>query len=285
MMEQEQQQEQQEDREFMILMQKIKRNRSLDFTLYRRATLRNRIASRLHATGCPTCWDYILLLNRDPAEYDRLIGALTIKKSSFFRDENVFRILEKKIIPGIISRAESTGARRIRAWSCGAAFGQEAYSLAMLFMDALGRRPDAFDIKIFATDIDAEALEKAPWGSYDRRSLGTMRPHLLLKYFTRAGDRYVVSEGARALVTFRRHDIVTDRPLGRMDLVLCRNLLIYFQEELQDKALRCLKSALIPGGFLVLGKAETMARQVRDGFETLDAGERVYRKKVAAEQG
>ena len=268
-----------DDREFKFLLDKIKRNRHVDFSQYRPQVLKRRIQHRIHLARCATYWDYILLLNRDPQEYDRLIESLTIKVSEFFRDSKVFDLLGAMIIPEIVTLKQTQRAKRIRAWSCGAAFGQEAYSMAILFCEALGSRLDDFDIKILATDIDKNALKEAPWGSYDKSALRKMAPHLLFKYFIRFQDRYVVSDRARVLVTFRYHDILSDNTKMGMDLVLCRNLLIYFQKEHQDKALHNIHTALNPGGFLILGKTETIAPQMLDYFELVDLRERIYRKK------
>jgi chemotaxis protein methyltransferase CheR len=270
-----------QDREYEFLLDKIMRNVNVNFREYRPQVLKRRLELRLHSTGCNNYWDYILLLNKDPHEYDRLITVLTIKESYFFRDTEVFELLQNGVIPEIISQKRTNGARKIRAWSCGAALGQEAYSMAILFRDVLGNRAKDFNIKILATDIDKDALEKAPWGSYDARALRNMAPHLLFKFFTLSQDRYLVNDAVRSLVSFERHDVASGIPKYGMDLVLCRNLLIYFQKELQEEVLHNLHNALNPGGFLVLGKTETLPGQVRGHFEIVDLAERIYRKKTA----
>ena len=267
------------EREFKFLLDKIRRNRSIDFSQYRSQVLKRRIQHRMHTTGSVTYWNYIMLLNRDPQEYDRLIESLTIKVSEFFRDPGVFDVLAEEIIPEIIAQKRVQGNKKIRAWSSGAAFGQEAYSLAILFCEALGSKLNGYDIKILATDIDKSALKEAPWGSFEKGALRKMSPHLLFKYFTRLEDGYVVNDLARALVSFEYHDLVSGRLKSGMDLVLCRNLLIYFEKELQQRALSSLYSSLNPGGFLILGKTESIAPQMSDSFEVVDLRERVYRKK------
>jgi chemotaxis protein methyltransferase CheR len=156
--------------------------------------------------------------------------------------------------------------------------------MAILFCEVLGTDLDGFDIKILATDIDKDALEKAPWGSYDRTSLRKISPHLLFKYFTRFGDRYILSDKARSLVSFNYHDIVSGNTFSGMDLVLCRNLLIYFQKELQKTILQNLHAALNPGGFFVLGKTETLPPQMFDCFDVVDLRERIYRKILPIKQ-
>ncbi len=268
-------------RQYKFLLDKIMRNINIDFNGYRPQLLKRRIQHRLGSTGCNGYLDYVLLLNKDPKEYDRLIETITIKESYFFRDTEVFKLLENGIIPEIVSQKQTDGAKKIRAWSCGTALGQEAYSMAILFREVLGNRTKDFDIKILGTDIDKGALKKAPWCSYDKRALRKMGPHLLFKYFTRFQDRYVVSDRVRILVSFKHHDIVSGIQKRGMDLVLCRNLLIYFEKELQGKTLHNLYTALNPGGFLILGKTETVTDQMRDYFEVVDLKERIYRKESA----
>ncbi len=267
------------EREFQFLLDKIKRNRNLDFREYRTAVLERRIQYRMHLAGCGSYWDYVLLLNRDPGEYDRLIELLTIKVSEFFRDPTVFDIIGSKIIPDIVEQKQNRGLKRIHAWSCGSAFGQEAYSMAILFCEAIGRRLDCFDIKILATDIDKSSLEKAQWASYDREALKKVKPHILFKYFTRFQDNYIVNDIVRDLVRFRHHDLILDGQKFNTDLVLCRNLLIYFEKALQEKALRNLYNAMNVGGFLILGKTETIPSNITDLFHVVDLKERVYMKR------
>ncbi len=270
-----------EDRELMTVLEKVKRNRAIDFTRYRPTVLRSRLRARLHATGCESYWDYVVVLNRDPGEYDRLIESLTIKVSEFFRDPDVFELLRGRVIPEVTAAAAAGPGSKIRAWSCGAAFGQEAYSLAILFCEALGEHAAPSGVEIIATDIDQQAIEQAPWGAYDAASMRRMKPHVLFKYFTRFEDRYVIAERPRSLVRFLRHNIVSDGPRPGMDLILCRNLLIYFEQELQQKVLDDLCASLNPGGFLVLGKVETLPVSMRDDMEAVDPRQKIFRKPYA----
>ena len=150
--------------------------------------------------------------------------------------------------------------------------------MAMLFCEALGRGLNEFEIRIVATDIDKNTLEEAHWGSYGRRALSKISPHLVFKYFTRVGDRYIVNDRVRSLVKFKYHDIVSGNTVSGMDLVLCRNLLIYFQKELQENILRKLHTALNPGGFLVMGNTESMPPQMQGFFDVVSLRERIYSK-------
>jgi chemotaxis protein methyltransferase CheR len=272
------------DKELEFLLNKIKRNKNIDLSQYRSSILERRIRHRLHLTKCATYLDYVMLLNKDPEEYDRMIECLSIKVSEFFRDPKVFDLLGDMVIPQIISEKQIRGDRKIRAWSCGTAYGQEAHSMAILFCETLGSRIEDFDIKVLGTDIDKSALEKAPWGSYDRTALRRINSHLLFKYFTRVEDRYMINDKVRSLVSFRYHDVISDNSIPSMDLVLCRNLLIYFQKELQITVLQNLFTALNPGGFFVLGKTETLPPSMVECFEVVDLRERIYRKRSPINQ-
>ncbi len=267
------------DRDMMFLLDKIKRNRNIDFSQYQTRTLKNRIQNRLHTTNCQTYWDYILLLNKEPEEYDRLINSLTIKVSSFFRDTKTFELLRNSVIPEIISYKQSQSCKRICAWSCGAALGQEAYSMAILFCEALANHLNDYNINIVATDIDQQTLKNAPWTAYKKNALANIKPYLLFKYFTPAGDCYAVSDRLRSMITFKYHDVTSNNQRSGMDLILCRNLLIYFQKGLQERVLNNLYAALNPHGFLVLGKAESLSGSLNGLLEVVDVGERVYCKK------
>ena len=142
-------------RQYKFLLDKIMRNTNIDFSEYRPQFFKRRLQHRFHSAGCNNYWEYISLLNKDPKEYDRLIEALTIKESYFFRDTEVFKLLKNGIIPEIVSQKQTDGAKKIRAWSCGTATGQEAYSIAILLREVMGNRTKDLDIKILATDVDS----------------------------------------------------------------------------------------------------------------------------------
>ncbi|MCK5099966.1 MAG: protein-glutamate O-methyltransferase CheR [Desulfobacteraceae bacterium] len=277
------------DKEFQFLLEKISRNRDIDFSHYRDTVLKRKIQSRMHATDCKDYWEYLMLLNTNPLEYDSLIQAMTIKVSEFFRNPDVFVLMREIIVPEIIAQKQQSEDKNIRAWSCGAAWGQEAYSMAILFCETLGKRLRNVDLQITATDIDPEVVETAPWGAYEKLSLNRVPPHLLYKYFIRLKDRYVLKDRIRNLVSFKYHDVLSGRlnynhlnpnHLNQgMDLVLCRNLLIYFRKAHQVKALSNIYNSMNPGGFLLLGKTETLPAQIMERFEAIDLRDRIYRKK------
>jgi len=268
-----------ENQEYSFLLEKILRNRNLDFSQYRPQVLLRRLEHRFRVTDCDDYIAYIMLLNRDPDEYDRLIETLTIKVSEFFRDSMVFELLGKVVIPEIIAQKDSADNKTIRGWSCGSAHGQEAYSIAMLLHEELGFRADNFNLNIIATDIDKNALEEAPWIYYDKKALKKLKAHVIFKYFTSFEDRYIVNDRIRKLIRFKYHNVTAGKPISKVDLVLCRNLLIYFEKELQEKALRNIHSSMNHGGFLILGMTETLPPSMKDYFEVIDLNARIYMKK------
>ena len=277
------------EKEFQFLLDKISRNKNIDFGHYRGTVLKRRIMHRMHLTDCKSYWEYLMLLNTTPLEYDRLIEAMTIKVSEFFRNPEVFVLLKEIIVPEIITQKQYCGDKNILAWSCGAAWGQEAYSMAILFCEALGKRLKAINLKITATDIDPEVVETAPWCAYEKDSLNGVPSHLVYKYFIRLKNRYVLKDRVRDLVSFKYHDVLSGHLNSShlnsshlnqgMDLVLCRNLLIYFRKAHQVKALRNIYNSMNQGGFLLLGKTETLPVQILERFEAIDLRDRIYRKK------
>lgn len=263
---------------FEFLLDKIYRNKGIDFGLYRHGTLKRRVSSRLTATKCADYETYIYYLNRNPVEYDHLINVLTINLTEFFRDTETFKALEKKIIPEIIRNKESKKQKIIRVWSAGASNGEEAYSLAMLFLEAFRNNKNNFTLHVYGTDIDVECLAKAKAGTYDSSRIKKIPANLVQKYFEFNNGLFQVRPELRQITRFKQHNLVSDAPLPHMDLILCRNVLIYFSRTLQETVCMNLTHVLNPGGFLVLGKVESLWGVVAKKYEVVDAVERIYRK-------
>jgi len=256
----------------------VARTTGHDFSRYKRSTVLRRFHRRMIATGTATVRDYAALLERDAEEIRRLFEDLTINVTSFFRDAEPFRTLDQVVVPEILERRRTEG---VRAWVPGCASGEEAYSLAMLFREraeASGRVPL---IQIFATDIDASALAEARRGQYGSVIEAQVTPERLARFFTKGGDTYAVTKSLRDLCIFSQHDLTSDPPFSRMDLVSCRNLLIYLEPSLQKRVIEILHYALRPGGYLLLGKAEAIDARDLDLFEVVDKTERVFRRREA----
>lgn len=234
-------------------------------------TLLRRVSKRLHATGCSSISEYLRLLENDPAEYSRLFSSITIKVSEFFREPEVFAAIAQ------ILRSEFCGTP-VRAWSCASACGEEAYSVAMLFSECLGMDALAKS-KVFATDIDPEALEQARRATYRADSIVNVTSDMKDRYFIPVDGQRKIKYGIRNLVKFGTLDIVQSTPLSGMHLVLCRNLFIYLGKPLQEKVFQKLDYALKPGGLLALGKAEVLPQSYLSGYAQVASGLNLFRKK------
>lgn len=266
------------DLEFRLLLDKINRNKGVDFSLYKENTLKRRIGARLKSTGCRDYTDYMVYLNREPAEYDTLIQDITINVTEFFRNPEVFEVIGKAVIPAIIKDKARDNKRVIRVWSAGTSEGEEAYSMTILFLELLGTRIADYDITVYGTDIDPVCVKKAREGRYDRAKIAGVKANLLDRYFTKRDELYEVRKDAKRLTRFLKHNLIADKILPRVDLILCRNVVIYFTRPLQEMVYSIFARALNPGGFLVLGKVESLSGYARTNFETIDNVERVYRR-------
>lgn len=261
--------------EIQGLLNKIYRERGFDFREYRESTLTRRLGRRLRARGAETYTDYAGILDKDPGEYDKLINDLLINVTSFFRDQAAFTVLEGLVIPALArSRAKS-----IRIWSAGCASGEEPYSIAMLLMEILGSEITSRDITILSTDIDMQALKRARQGIFTPQEVEGISPALLDKYFVNENNGFHVKPALGRFVTFEVHNLVSDLPYHDLDLVVCRNVLIYFAPLLQMRVLKGFHEGLKKGGFLLLGKAEVPAGETRGQFRCLDKKAKLYRKK------
>ncbi len=263
------------DAEFEDLLQYLKRSRGFDFTGYKRASLRRRVDKCIREVGLPDYAAYIDYLEVHPDEFARLFNTVLINVTAFFRDTPSWEYLAEEIIPRMI--ASKSSDEPIRLWSAGCASGQEAYSLAMIFAEALG--PEAFKarVKIYATDIDDDALTQARSASYTPREVQSVPPALLAKYFSREGERHVFDKDLRRSLIFGRHDLLQDAPISRIDLLACRNTVMYFNAEVQTGIIARFHFAIRDGGFLFLGKAEMLF--AHSGlFMPLDLRRRVFIK-------
>lgn len=262
--------------ELQCLLEKIYHDRGFDFREYKETTLRRRLGQRLHACGVETFADYALILDQNPAEYDRLFNCLTIKVTNFFRDDVAFRAVEEVVLPTLIGK----GPKDVRVWSAGCATGQEPYSVALLLLEKLGQEISQWNITILGTDIDAKALACAHNGRFTKRDVEGIRPAWLERYFVPEGKGFRIQPALSRLVTFEVHNLVRDPPYHDLDLVVCRNVLIYFKPVLQMRVLGGFYEGLKQGGFLLLGKAELPMGETRALFNCLDGKAKLFRKVV-----
>lgn len=239
------------------LLDYVRTQSGIDFNQYKRPTIVRRLQRRMAATGAATIEDYLHYLQHHADESGRLVASFLINVTEFFRDPEFFAYLRDRVLPDVIARAQEEPRHEIRIWSAGCATGEEAYSVAILLAELLGDEVDHLSVRIFATDVDADAVTFARRGIYPAAALATVPGALRARYFVPVEDGYEITKQVRGLVVFGEHDLGQRAPFPNIDLVLCRNVLIYFTSELQKRALQLFAFALRDGGYLVLGNAES----------------------------
>jgi two-component system, chemotaxis family, CheB/CheR fusion protein len=261
--------------EFEALLNYLKQTRGFDFTAYKRSSLMRRVLVRMQTLGAKSFAGYLDFLQVDTDEFTRLFNTILINVTSFFRDPQHWDYVRDEVVPRLVGSSATTDP--IRVWSAGCASGEEAYSIAMLLAEVLGSEAFRERVKIYATDADEEALAQARHAVYSAQSAADVPPPLLERYFEKQDDRYLFNKELRRSVIFGRHDLIQDAPISRVDLLLCRNCLMYFNTEAQSQVLARFHFALVPRGVLFLGKAETLLAQSRT-FDPLDIKRRLFVK-------
>jgi two-component system CheB/CheR fusion protein len=271
--------ESQENAEFEALLDYLKRARGFDFTGYKRTSLIRRIQKRMQTAGSVNYQDYLDHLEVHPEEFIQLFNTILINVTGFFRDPKAWQYLDEYVLPRIISRKNK--GEIIRVWSAGCASGEEAYTISMMMAEHLGTEAFKERVKVYATDLDEEALVKARLAGYTAGEVEEIPKNLLEKYFEVAGNRYNFQKDLRRSVIFGRHDLIQDAPISRVDLLICRNVLMYFNTEAQARILARLNYALSETGFLYLGKAELLLTHI-NLFTPVDIKNRVFSKAPSA---
>jgi two-component system, chemotaxis family, CheB/CheR fusion protein len=254
----------------------LRRQTGHDFRRYKQSTLVRRVRRRLTEARSASVYDYVELLNRDSNEADQLFRDLLISVTHFFRDPETFDLLAGKVVPRLFEGKAADGS--VRVWVPGCATGEEAYSLAILLREHVARVKDPPQVQVFATDIDVQALEAARQAWYPETIAGQISPERLERFFVKFGNMYQVSREVRDMCLFSLHNLIADPPFSRLDLISCRNLLIYLESELQKKVVALFHYALRPGGFLCLGPSEMVSGQP-ELFRTFDKMHRVFRSR------
>ena len=270
-----------EEESFSHIYAVLKKARGIDFTYYKRSTVLRRIERRMMVNHCASLDEYARHLDRDPEEVNTLVKEILIGVTNFFRDPAFFEKLKSGAIYHIVQNASEN--EPIRVWSAGCSTGEEAYSIAILFHEILEEMNVKRDIKIFATDIDIKAIEQAGRGVFSENIVDDVTPERLAKYFTKRGDQYHISKEIRRMIIFAPHNMLSDPPFGKLDLISCRNVMIYFQPILQRGLFAIFHSALKNGGYLFLGKSET-ANEYSNVFQTAYGAEKIYIHNGAAKQ-
>jgi two-component system, chemotaxis family, CheB/CheR fusion protein len=263
-----------ESHELENLLSYLKQSRGFDFTGYKRATLSRRIRSRMQDVGIDEFAAYVDYLEVHPGEFEQLFNTILINVTAFFRDAEAWAVLAERVLPEIFK-----SERHIRMWSAGCASGQEAYTLVMLMAEQIGVERFKEQVKVYGTDADEDALNQARQASYTEQQTTDLPAGLREKYFGQVADRFVFRNDLRRSVIFGRHDLVQDAPISRVDLLVCRNAMIYFNGETQARILARFHFALNDGGFLFMGKSEMLLTHARL-FVPVDGRSRIFAKSA-----
>jgi two-component system CheB/CheR fusion protein len=261
--------------EFEALLGYLKRNRGFDFSGYKPMSLMRRIRRRMQVVGIENYSDYLDHLEVHPDEFVHLFNTILINVTGFFRDQGAWNYVSQEVLPRLL--VGKIPAEPLRIWSAGCASGEEAYSLAMLLAEAMGIVSFRERVKIYATDVDEEALTRARYASYTPREAQGVPAELLERYFEGGSGRYLFNRELRRNVIFGRHDLLQDAPISRIDLLVCRNTLMYFNADAQSRILARFHFALNDIGTLFLGKAEMLLTH-GSTFTPLDLKRRVFAK-------
>ena len=259
-----------------ILVQ-IHRITGFDARQYRASTLKRRIERRLLATKSKSYKEYLAFLKRNPSESHKFLDVLSIDVTDFFRDKRVFFTLKRKILPNLLEKISDGSRKRIRFWSIGCSGGQEPYSLAIILSEIIKSKKDDLKIIIHATDVNRAALKQAKRAQYKITEVKNVPHSYLNKYFTKIKDNgFIIKDNIRKLVRFKRHDLIKGKTLGKFDLILCRNLFIFFNPELQEKMFKKIHASLKKESVLVLGTAETPKNE--NLFFCISSRDHIYKK-------
>jgi chemotaxis protein methyltransferase CheR len=265
------------DAAFVALTTKIASDRGFGCASYKDKCLRRRIAVRMRARGVHTYAEYAHVLDSDQAEYDKLLDALTINVTKLFRNWETYTVLQEKVVPALWATSEPV----INVWSAGCSSGEEPYSLAALFHAHAERQNIGAQaerrVRVLGSDIDQRSLAAAERGDFEESDFSETPAELRSRYFAPAAPFTIVPE-VRRMVRFERRDLLAEEPpQGPHHLICCRNVLIYFDRETQERLFEKFRAALAPNGFLVLGKVETLLGAARLKFAAVDGRERIFR--------
>lgn len=264
-----------DDPSLEFLKRKIHEERGFNGHFYKDKCLRRRLAVRMRARGEPTFDGYAALLDRDPVEWDALLEALTINVTKFFRNAEVWELIAQEAVPSLF---DGDGERRV--WSAGCASGEEIYSVSILLREyarAHEREEELSRFRLLGTDIDLRSLQAAERGIFPQISMGELPDGLQERWF-HGGSPYTIDPRIREGVSFEWRDLISGEPERNQDLILCRNVIIYFDRAIQEALFDRFYEALAPGGYLVLGKVETLLGRTRSLFRPVGNRQRVFRK-------
>lgn len=248
--------------DYELFIKKIGDLTGIDLACYKRPQMERRITSLMRSQGFSGYREYLQVLKREPEQLDRFLNHLTINVSEFYRNPNQWEILQERVLPEILRLNP-----RPKTWSAGCAAGEEPYTLAMLLREAVA---DPLP-RILATDIDQRALSRAQAGVFQERSLEHLPPYFVKKYFQRVGDTYQIVDDLKKMIIFKKHNLLRDPFDHNFDLILCRNVMIYFTGEARETLYRRFRAALKPGGVLFTGSTEQLFQASRLGMRVISS--------------
>lgn len=261
--------------EFQALQEKIRKERGLDCFKYKSSYLKRRLAIRIRANNLKSYQEYNLFLDSHPQEYEKFLDTLTVNVTQFFRDPETYDSLYHVVIPKLVKRKSISS---LKIWSAGCASGEEPYSIAIIIREALGKLADEWGIQILGTDIDPVILDKATKGVYTTKQVEGIKQDYLKKYFIKNGDEYQIAPSIKKWVKFLRENIMNGIVHPFMDIIFCRNLLIYLSKEAHKQVYNCFYKSLNEGGYLVVGNSEVVLGDTLKRFRPLPEARRLYQK-------
>lgn len=263
---------------FEALREKITRDTGWDLRRFKQNYLRRRVLARMRSLALAAWGDYAAFLDASPGEYEKLKDRLTVNVTEFFRDADVYEHLGAEVLPALMRGEGGRPPRELRVWSAGCSSGEEPYSLAILYGEASRRMEAPPPLRLMASDLDEAVLARAREGRYPKAAVARLPAGLREQYFAAEGDEVRAGEALRAAVVWRQHNLFADAPPSPLDMVLCRNVMIYFSRELQQRLLQAFHKALRPGGIFVTGKTETVLGPARQLFRCVSPRTRVFQK-------
>lgn len=266
------------DRDLEKIIDYIRQNKGVDLTTYRQSFVLRRLRLRMLFTKVQSYREYIDIIKNTPDEFNNLLDNLGINVTEFFRDPEVFAAFRKKVLADLISKKEAGNNRLINIWSAACATGEEPYSVAITVREVFAGRND-FTVRIFASDMDTAALGKAQEAKYKLNDFRKLDKKILENYFMPAyNDLYQLKDGIKQSVRFQKLNLITEPPLKCMDVIFCRNMMIYLNRQQQESLIKKFHQSLNSKGYLILGKVENI--WTKDLFDTVDMREKIYQKLV-----
>ncbi|MFH1397156.1 MAG: protein-glutamate O-methyltransferase CheR [Candidatus Omnitrophota bacterium] len=264
-----------------LMLKKIFHERGVDFRNYHQEILKRRLALRIRANGLKSYSEYMNFLFSNPKEYDKLFETLCINVSEFFRDSSIW-ITVKALLENLVRLKNKNNEKSIKIWSAGCACGEEPYTIAIILKELLNDDLNKFDLDIYGTDIDKEALEAAEETVYPKASVKNLTPRIAEKYFLAIGGNYKLRSQIRDMVKLCYLDLTSFDLIENVDVIFCRNVFIYFNLRLQKELVTKFHRSLKSGGYIVMGKVETILRDSEELFQEVDAGANIFQKKITS---